>query len=187
MPDMWPSLATMFIGFVMTLAFLLVIAAVLLAVLPDAVEKLRTRASARPFQSIGLGVLGLGALVGLMPVVAITLIGIPLIPVLMLAIILFWSVGYLLGVYVLSWRVATALGRIEQSNATRLAALASGLVVLALLNFVPIVGWLINLVIVFLGLGGLVDWTLCALIERRSAKEQHSADQQPSDSPSVRS
>ena len=187
MPHMWPSLATMLIGFVMTLAFLLVIAAVLLAVLPEAVEQLRARTSARPFQSIGLGVLGLGALVGLIPVVAMTLIGIPLIPILVLAIVSLWTVGYLLGVYVLSWRVATALGRVEPSVAIRLAVIAAGLVVLALLNFVPFFGWLINLIVVFLGLGGLVDWTLHALIERQSAKEPPTADQQPPDGAGVRS
>lgn len=180
MPHLWPSLATMFIGFAMTLAFLLLIAAVLLALLPEAVEKLRCRASARPFQSIGLGVLGLGALVGLVPVVAMTLIGIPLIPILVLAIVSLWTVGYLLGAYVLSWRVATALGQVEPSLAIRLTVIAAGLVVLALLNFTPVVGWLINLIVVFLGLGGMVDWTLHALIERRPPKEPPVPDQETS-------
>ena len=38
-----------------------------------------------------------------------------------------------------------------------LAILALGLVLFALLNFIPVIGWLVNLLAVFLGLGALVQ------------------------------
>lgn len=171
MPRLWPSFLTMLFGFVMSLAFLIVLAAILLAIVPGAVEMLRARTDARPFRAIGLGVLGLSTLVGLIPVVAITLIGIPLVPVVMLAIVALWIAGYLLGAYVLSWRVVSAFRPLEPSTSVRLAVLAAGLVILAALHFIPFLGWLINLLVVFLGLGGLVDWALRALGDRLAARE----------------
>lgn len=171
MPHFWPSFLGMLFGFLITLAFLFVVGAVLMAIAPLTVERLRERAIEKPFLSMGLGVLGLGLLIGLIPISAMSIIGIPLVPVVMLAIVAFWTVGYLLGIYALSWRVAGALGELQDSMPTRLAVLAVGLIIAAALNFIPFFGWLINLLILFLGLGGIVAWMLDALASRQSVKE----------------
>lgn len=153
----WPSLLSVTAGFVLILAFLLLLAAVFYSFAPRTTEDLRMQALAHPFRSMLLGALGFAMLLGLVPVSAITLIGIPLIPVVVLAIIVVWIVGYLLGVYA----IATGLGGTALTAADtlsrRLALLAVGLVVFGLLNFIPFLGWVLNLLAVFLGLGALMQ------------------------------
>ncbi|MDP3896168.1 MAG: hypothetical protein Q8Q62_05795 [Mesorhizobium sp.] len=169
MPHFWPSFLGLFFGFVVTILFLVVTAAVLLSLAPRRVEELRSAAIAAPFRSIGLGVLGLATLVGLIPVSAMTLIGIPLIPVVLLAIVALWIVGYLLGVYALAWRIAVGLRQLEPTLAVRLAVIAVGLAVAATLNFIPFIGWLINLTLIFLGLGTIAAWIFRWLAGERAA------------------
>ncbi|MEP9395954.1 hypothetical protein [Mesorhizobium sp. KR2-14] len=171
MPHLWPSFLGIFFGFLITLAFLFVVAAILLAAAPAGVERMRERTITRPFLSMCLGVLGLGTLIGLVPLSAMSLVGIPLIPVVLFAIVVCWIAGYLLGIYALSWRVATGLGNLEPTMAARLVVLAVGLIVAAALNFIPFFGWLINLLILFLGLGGIVIWLLEALAARRPVQQ----------------
>jgi hypothetical protein len=171
MPRLWPSFLAVFFSYLITLAFLFVVAAILLAAAPLTVEMLRERTIRRPFLSMGLGILGLGMLIGLIPICAMSVIGIPLIPVVLLAIMVFWIVGYLLGVYALSWHVADAMGELPTTISARLAILVIGLIVAAVLNFIPFLGWLINLLLLFMGMGGIVAWVLDALSRRRPAGE----------------
>lgn len=161
-------LPALFFGFALSLALLVAAAALLLTAAPQLVEGLRQEAAAAPFRSIALGILVLGLLAGLVPVGAMTLIGIPLIPIVMLAIIAAWIAGYLLGAYVLTARAAGAFREIPATLAARLAVLTAGLVLFATLNFVPIIGWLINLAIVFLGLGAIATWSARTLANRRA-------------------
>lgn len=142
----------------LTLAFLLVVGAIALAAAPVGIEGLRARAAARPLASLGLGVLGLSALVGLIPVSAVTLIGLPLVPFVVLALILCWTLGYLLGVYLLAMTVLNGLrpDGVPHALGVRLGALAVVLLVAAVMNFVPFLGWMANLVLGFLGIGAIV-------------------------------
>ena len=98
-----------------------------------------------------------------------TLVAIPLIPIVILAVVLAWTAGYLLGAYVIAWRIASAFAGPPQTTAMRLGALAICLVVLALLNFVPVVGWLVNLLVVFLGLGAFVSRGASMIADRAPA------------------
>jgi cytoskeletal protein CcmA (bactofilin family) len=152
----WPAFLSLFGAFVMTIAFLVLVGALALAFAPQATERLRLEAAERPFTSMLLGALGLSMLLGLVPVSGMTLFGIPLIPVVILAIVLAWIAGYLLGVYIVAWRLAVAFGAEPAGMAARLVVLALGLVVFALLNFVPFLGWLANLLVIFLGLGAFM-------------------------------
>ena len=152
----WPSMFGMFAGFVVTLAFLLAIAAFFLAVAPQTVEDGRRRIVERPGASLLTGFLGLATLIGLVPVSAMTLVGIPLIPIAVLTIVAAWILSYALGAYALSLRIATAFRPEPGGNVERLLMLAAGLAILALLNFVPVAGWLLNLTVVLLGLGAII-------------------------------
>lgn len=151
----WPSFLSVVSAFVVTLVFLLVVAAVLIGFAPSTVERCRAAALARPGRSLLAGFLVLAMLIGLVPVSAVTIIGIPLIPVVILAIVAAWILAYLLGAYAIALRLATALFAPVRGNAERIAALAAGLVVLAILNFIPVLGWLINLAIMLYGLGAI--------------------------------
>jgi len=155
--EYWPSVFGMLSIFVVTIAFLVFIAAVAHAFAPNTTEQLRAEAVEHPFRSILLGGLALSMLFGLIPVSALTLIGIPLIPVVILLILVVWIVGYLLGVYAVAWRISAAFSSTHPGLAGQLLVLTLGLLVFALLNFVPFLGWVANLLVIFLGLGALLQ------------------------------
>jgi cytoskeletal protein CcmA (bactofilin family) len=152
---LWPSLVAVIGGFVITLAFLLVVAAVFLAFLPRRVEEGHQVALAKPGLVLLSGFLAMALLFGLVPVSAMTLIGAPFVPIVFLLIVASWVAAYLLGTYTLSLRLGGAFGAEGHTNAAKLALLAVGLVVLAILNFVPFLGWMINLAVVLLGAGAI--------------------------------
>jgi len=86
-----------------------------------------------------------------------TILGLPLVPFAVLAILVLWTLAYLLAAYVLSLRLLSALGGpAEPATRGRVGALVVGVVVVALLNFIPFLGWMINLTLVLWGLGGMV-------------------------------
>ena len=140
----WPSLLSVIAFFVITLAFLLVVFAVLLAFMGRKVERLRQRATAHPGTSMLFGFLGLATLIGLVPVSVMTIVGIPLVPIVILMIIVMWIAGYLIGIYTVSWRVISAFRLPSESNTGRLSVIALGLICFAILNFIPIIGPLVN-------------------------------------------
>lgn len=151
-----PTLFSAVWAFVVTLAFLLAIAAVFFAVAPGTVEKGRRRIVEHPGASLLAGFLALATLIGLVPVSAMTVIGIPLIPIVILVMVLAWTLAYALGIHALSMRVATAFWEVEQTTVAKLLVMAAGLVGMAVLNFIPFVGWIVNFTVVLLGLGAIV-------------------------------
>lgn len=175
-PRFWPSAFGIFLGFLTTIIFLVVVAAILLALAPRTVERLREETITRPGTSLAFGFLGLAMLIGLVPVSAMTLIGIPFVPIVILAIVVLWILAYLLGTYALAWRVAGGFRPVEPTMVSRLIVIAIGIVVLAILNFIPFLGWLINLVIVFFGLGAIIAHGAEGLLARRSGGEPAHTD-----------
>lgn len=157
----WPArgFVSVVAGALALLGFFLVIGIFFLTVLPDRVEALRARIIARPGLALLMGVLGLSVLFGLVPVTAMTIIGLPFLPFVILAIIVYWTLGYLLGAYAVAMRVLDAFRRAagEPGLAWRLGALIVGICFIALLNFVPFLGWLANLALVLLGIGAMAS------------------------------
>lgn len=74
----------------------MLLAAAALRLAPAASERLRENTIAAPLRNIGVGFLTLGATIGLVPVTAMTIIGIPFIPLVLAAIAALWIAGYLL-------------------------------------------------------------------------------------------
>ena len=167
----FPSAWAFFFGSIMVLAFLVIVAALALAFAPASVERLRDATMRRPWIAILFGFLGLAMLIGLVPISAMTLVGIPLIPIVVLAIIVVWIGGYLLGVYALAHRVIAAFRDIPDTLAARLVVVVIGLAAVAILNFVPVIGWMLNLVILFLGLGALSAALFGRLLARTGTME----------------
>lgn len=154
LPELRPSVGTALLSALGTLLLLSVIAALALGLAGERVERLRARADAAPWRALALGFVGLSALIGAVPVAAATLVGLPLVPLLLLALVALWTLGYLLGVHVLVQRLAASFGgRGGEGVPGRLALLVLGIAGGALLNFIPIVGWLLNVAILLLGLG----------------------------------
>ncbi len=160
----WPSFFGVVAGFIVALAFLAGIGAIVLNISPVFVDRLQQRTMVSPLRSLGLGTLGLGALIGLVPISIMSFIGIPLVPVIALAIVSLWIGGYLLGVYAISIRALQAfrpsLPEFPPGIMSNFITLVIGLVVFATLNFIPFFGWLINLLVVLLGIGGIAGLTL---------------------------
>jgi hypothetical protein len=169
-PNLWPSFLGIVFGFAFTLAFLVGLGWLFMHFAPRFTDHLREAAIREPGKAIGFGILGLAALIGLVPLAAMTLIGLPLIPFILLAILLFWTGGYLIGVYAVSWQMAKVLAKPTQPTIpVRLLVLALGLIVFALLNFIPFVGWLINLLAVLFGMGGIAQYAIGRFLARKAS------------------
>ena len=126
-------------------------------------------AIAKPFKSLGFGILGLAMYIGLIPVLGATLIGIPLIPVAIVMLIVAALLGYIVGAWILASRVLEAFGFEGDTLAKRAIAMVAGIVLATILGMVPFIGWFINLAITFVGLGGM----LFAYIGRTINKQFH--------------
>jgi hypothetical protein len=174
-PRFWPTFFGWFFGFLLTIAFLAAAGAALFAFAPRLTESLTLDAITAPLRSTTLGVLGLSMMIGLVPVSAMTLIGVPFIPVILLAAVVLWIAGYLLGAYAVAVRAAGAFRDKPSTPVAKVFVLILGLAVFAALNFVPVIGWLINLVIVFLGLGAIMAHIVRALAGRKGVANPDAA------------
>ncbi len=162
---MLPGVASLLFGFVISLLFFLVLGALFLGFMPRRVEKLRQRISEAPGQSLVLGVLGLAVLFGLVPITALTFIGLPFVPIAILAIVVFWTLGYALGAYSVAMRLWHAfIGDQLPGMIVRLSIYAAAIILVALLNFIPFVGWVVNYTLVLLGIGAMTHAILQRLI-----------------------
>jgi len=155
MNQMWPSFFAIVSSFVLAIAFLIAMGAVLLSFAPRWMEDSKDEALHAPVKIAALGVLALSLVVGLVPVSGMTLIGIPLIPLAIFAAMGLWVLGYIVGAYAIGAKLGPA-NTGSQAIGGKLAVLAVTLIVLALINFIPIIGWLINLMVLFLGLGSML-------------------------------
>jgi hypothetical protein len=162
--DMWrdwdysvtPSFFTLFSGFLVTLGFFVVIGALFLALLPRQVHRLQQSIDARPGRSLLTGVIGLSMLFGLVPISALTIVGIPLVPIVLIATVAVWTLGYVLGAYALAMRVMRAFGAAtDPTMPVRLFALVIGVTLVALMNFIPVLGWMANFALVLAGIGAM--------------------------------
>jgi hypothetical protein len=151
----FPRASAIFGGLVVTIGFFVVLAAIALALWPERIEAMRRDALMRPGYAILGGVLGLATAFGLVPISAMTILGLPLLPVILLAIVVIWMLGYAFGVYILSLRVWSGLGGVDPATPVRLAVFAAGLLAAALLNVIPFAGWVVNFTLVLFGLGAL--------------------------------
>lgn len=144
----WPELWVAALGWLA----LIVIGAALIAFMPRAMNRMQTISERRPFRNIGLGILALASLVGLVPLIALTIIGLLAVPIVLIVVALFCVLGYLLGTYFTGLRIAGAFARVD-TNLKRIAVLAASLIVTGLLAMIPIAGWLLVFLLTIFGLG----------------------------------
>ncbi len=160
-----PVWLSLFSAFLISTIFLLLLAAIFLTFMPERVEKMRRRVTRQPLQTFLLGVIGLSALFGMVPVTALTVIGLPFVPFALLLIIVAWTLGYLLAAYAVARRLWVAFdGSDEPSTVMKLVIIALAIVVVAVLNFIPFVGWVVNYTLVLLGVGAMTAAMLSVFI-----------------------
>lgn len=169
----WPALWAAALGWLV----LFVIGVALIAFAPRWLERLRVVSERRPFRNFGMGVLALAALLGLIPLVAITIIGLLVVPVLLVLIGILCVLGYLLGTYFVGVRIASAFTQVT-TNVTRAVVLAASLVIAGLLAMVPVIGWLLSLILVIFGLG-VMSVVLMVRWSARDAERLHDTAPSP--------
>lgn len=151
-----PTFASVMFGFMLSLLFFLALGALMLSFMPRRLENMRVSVARAPGQTILLGIIGLSILIGMIPITAMTIVGILMVPFLVLALIVVWTLGYALGAYSVAMRIWKGLGGDpEAGTLARLAVFAAAIIFIALLNYIPFVGWVANYTLVLLGIGAM--------------------------------
>ena len=167
----------------------LLLGAVLLALFPRFSEGVADQVAGEPIKT---GLVGLGVIVGvpvLLVLLAITIIGIPLAiaGAFVFAFLVWIGVVYgrfALGMWLLSPTVRERFGSVGDPDRIgrfdrRWVALIVGLLIGAILGFVPVVGELVNLLIFLLGLGAFA----LGLDARRRRRQSEPSAAHPTESP----
>ncbi|HEV2516161.1 MAG TPA: hypothetical protein VGV07_12985 [Devosia sp.] len=148
--SIWPAVWGVGLWWLM----LLVIGVLAITLLPRLVQSLQSVGAARPLRRIGVGLVAFAAVIGLVPVLVLTIFGIFLVPFALLFVVLACALAHLTGTYLVGVRVARALTSVD-SNLTRVGVLAVSIVVVGLLGMIPVIGWLLTLVLLWLGFGAM--------------------------------
>jgi cytoskeletal protein CcmA (bactofilin family) len=133
---------------------LFVVGLTAITLLPRLTQSLQTVGASRPFRRIGLGLVAFSATIGLVPVLALTVVGILVLPFALLFVVVACALAYLTGTYLVGARIARSLTSID-GNLKRVGVLAISIVVLGLLGMIPVIGWLLTLVVLCFGFGAI--------------------------------
>lgn len=141
-------------SFVMGIVIMAALAALVASVIPDHLAAMRRRVLDAPFKSIWMGFLALSLLIGSGIVLAMTIIGIFVMPVAFIAAAIAGFAGYVVGVYALGVGLMLAIGRPDPARILdKVIAAAVGAVAAGLIALIPLIGWLVVLALVLAGLG----------------------------------
>jgi hypothetical protein len=132
------------------------LALLVIALAPTQVQLWRQIAQAHPWRAVLSGFLVASALAGSGIILALTVVGLLLMPVVILLLIIAGFAGYALGSYVLGSALWLAFGqRMPDALPGRFGVALFGAAVVAVLWFVPILGWFLALGVTLLGIGTL--------------------------------
>ncbi len=148
-------------GFLMGVLISGLIAAMVIAVAPKAVQNWRELALAHPGRAIWSGFLVTSALAGSGFVLMLTIVGVILLPVMLILTLVAIFAGYALGSYVLGVGLWLAAGRAMPAGLPGKFALAClGAFLAGLVWLVPVAGWFFVLGLTMLGIGTLAAFAL---------------------------
>lgn len=131
---------------------LLAVGAAVIAMSPKLVDRMQVISANKPWRRFGLGLIAFAAVVGLIPLFALTLIGILLLPFVAIFVAAACSIAYVAGLYFVGLRIASQLVTIN-STGRKYGVLAISLVVAGLITMTPFVGWFLTLALVVYGFG----------------------------------
>jgi hypothetical protein len=162
---MLPTFASIVFGFIISLLFFVVLGALALGAMPKRLEAMRKSIVAGPGLTLVTGVIGLSVLFGMVPITGLTIVGLPFVPIVVLGIVVAWTLGYALGAYAVAMRLWVGFGGDpEAGTIPRLLVFAGAIIAIALLNFIPFVGWVANYTLVLLGIGAMTTTLLTHFI-----------------------
>lgn len=133
---------------------LFIIGVMVITLSPRLTQSLQSTGAARPFRRIAAGFVTFAAVIGLVPVLVLTIFGIFLVPFALVFVVFASALAHLTGAYLVGVRVARALTSVE-SNLKRVGVLAVSIVVMGLLGMIPVIGWLLTLVLLCFGFGAI--------------------------------
>lgn len=133
-----------------------VLAALIAALLPKRLADMQRRVLSRPIHTFWLGFLSMSAVIGASVLLAVTIIGLPLVVVLVLLAVVGTIAGYAVAAYVLGARLLLAAGRPDpDSFRNRAVAAGTGALATAVIGLIPFLGWLFAVVLALAGIGAI--------------------------------
>ena len=140
---LWPMVS--FVG-------LLALAILITAFFPESIETVSARVDERPIKSGIVGAVGMLLIVPLAILLAISIIGLVLIPVEIFAV----SLGFLFGYVAVARLIGQKLYRsLKRPPSVALWETFWGAILLGLIGLIPVLGWLVNALAAILGFGGV--------------------------------
>lgn len=134
------------------LLLLTLVGAAAIGIAPKGLVAMEQVAKNRPLRTVGVGAIALAGLLGSVIVFAMTIVGAPLIPIVLLLIAVACSLGFLAGVYFVGLILVRTMVAIE-TKPRRIGVLVVALLLATLVGMIPFLGWLITLGLLCYGLG----------------------------------
>jgi len=143
----WGIMSTIvFVGF-------LALACIIAVTIPSNIGYVSAAVEKRPWRMLGFGLLGMIAIPFVTFVMAVSLVGIPLIPVEVIAIVVALLVGYI----TIAQIVGKALLKgIRIGNQPMVLEVLVGMILVGLVSLLPIIGWLFKAAVIIMGFGGVI-------------------------------
>ncbi|NIQ39742.1 MAG: hypothetical protein GTN81_14310 [Proteobacteria bacterium] len=147
---------------------LLALAVVLVTVIPKPFDSVLRTVEENILRSILWGLVGLVIIIFLAVSLVVSLVGIPLIPLEFMLVGCAFLVGYVAMAQLIGSKMATAA---KKPHLNVIWATMLGLIVLWVIGWVPVLGWLVKGAALFLGFGGVVAGLLGAAKSHREKKK----------------
>lgn len=136
-----------------------IIGAIALALMPKLRPVLEADAGHGTWRKLGWGISAFAATIGAMPLLAITIVGLLLVPFALVFAALLLIVAHALGGYLIAFRLLSGW-RAPDNLVRRLAVLALGVLSVGLIGLLPVIGWIVGLLVTSYGLGSVIIATL---------------------------
>ena len=162
---------------------LFVIGTLAIILMPNVTERMSRLGRRRPMSSLGFGLVAIICVPIAIVVLMLTIVGIPLALMLLMAWPMILLLGYLAGVMTVSDAMA---GARAGAKGRRVLLLGAGLGIMLLFARVPIAGWGIGMLLVILGIGAIALSAMGALMPARFNHEDPPATKGGSSEPSSR-
>ena len=142
------------VRFLAGVVLFVLLAALFAAVAPGPLERAHEQAVRRPWLNLLMGIIATSAIFGSILVLVLSIVGIPLAPVVVVLAPFALAMGYLTAAFTVG-RLSLGLARVRRMEGRLgvFVAMATGVVLLAILRLVPIFGWLVLVAAVVVGLG----------------------------------
>lgn len=130
------------------------LAALFAAVAPGPLTRAHDQAVRRPWLNLLLGIIATSAIFGSILVLVLSIVGIPLAPLVVVLAPLVLAAGYLTAAFTVG-RLSLDLARVRRLEGRLgvFVAMVTGVILLAVLRLIPIFGWLVLVAAVVVGLG----------------------------------